>query len=157
MVILDEVGRLRLFVMDRVVLTDQPQRRLVVKVPPLALHFPMRFRQQRHSFAPPMAALLAPRDTPLRRFQRALRLAISAGGKDARAIRERGERLDAQVDAHFLSSRGQRLYWHISAGEAGIPPIRFSADCDGLGRALKRARPADGNAPDLEQDEEAVV
>ena len=46
MVILEHVGCLQVLVIDRVVRPHECQRRLVVEVLSLALHFLMRFRQQ---------------------------------------------------------------------------------------------------------------
>jgi hypothetical protein len=42
MVVLEQSGRLQVFVVDRVVGTDQRQRCLVVKILPLSLHLLMR-------------------------------------------------------------------------------------------------------------------
>src|SRR5262245_2925886 len=77
--------------------------------------------------------------------------------KDACPIRKRGERLDPKVYAGFLSGWGQGLTWRVSARETHVPAVRFFADRDGLGRALNWARPADGDAPDLRQNQKPVV
>src|SRR5262249_19060242 len=117
----------------------------------------MRPGEQLDSFTPSVTPLLATRDTTWRRFQRPFRLAIPAGMEDACAIRERGERLDPQIYARLASSDGEWLYWHIRAGETDVPTIRRFGDRDRLGRALDWARPANGNPPDLGEDEEAIV
>ena len=53
--------------------------------------------------------------------------------------------------------RGSGCVGHLGTGEGDVPAIRLSADGDGLGRALQWARPTHRNAPDLRQDQEAVV
>jgi hypothetical protein len=90
-------------------------------------------------------------------LERALRLAIPARVEDARAIRQGGERVNAEVYPGRLAGGQQRLYWHIGAGEADAPPIRFFRDRDRLERTLQRARPPNGNAPDLGQNEEPII
>jgi hypothetical protein len=60
MVVPEPVGRLHVLVIDRVVVLDKGQRRLVVKVLALAAHSLMRFRQQLHGFATASAPFFAP-------------------------------------------------------------------------------------------------
>src|SRR5215831_2496457 len=102
---------------------------------------------------PPLAA----RDPPLRGFERPFGPAIPPGREDACPVGERGERLDPQVNASLLSSRRQGLFGRISAREADIPSVGFSADRNRLRRTFQRARPAYGNAPNPREDQEAVV
>ena len=59
MVVLDHIADLQLFVIDRVVLAYELECCLMVKVLPLATHFLMRFRKQRHRLAPAIAPSLA--------------------------------------------------------------------------------------------------
>ena len=129
----------------------------MVKIRSLAAHFLMRLGQQRHCLAPAVAALLAARDTPLRCFQRPFGFAIPTGREDARAIGEGGEGLNAKVDACLLSGGGKACIGHVGAGEADIPAVRFPADRDRLGRAFQGAAPAHGDAPNLGEDQKAVV
>ena len=117
----------------------------------------MRLRQQRDRLAPTVAALLSSGYPALRRFECAFGLTIPARMKDARPVGEGGERFNPQVDAGLLSSWRQGSYWHINTGEADIPAIGFPAERDSLGRALQGARPAHGDAPNLGQDQEAIV
>jgi hypothetical protein len=49
------------------------------------------------------------------------------------------------------------MYWHIGAGEAGVPAIRLPRDRDRLGRPLKRTRPARRDASNLGEDHKAVI
>jgi hypothetical protein len=86
MVILEHVGRLQVFVINCVVLTNQLERCLVMEVLPLALHFLMRLGEQCHRLAPTCAAFLAARNTPLRGLQRAFGFALPTGGEDARTV-----------------------------------------------------------------------
>ena len=60
MVILHHVGGLEILVIDRVVLTHKCERRLVVKVAPLASHRLMRLGEQCDRLAPAVTAPLAP-------------------------------------------------------------------------------------------------
>ena len=128
----DHVGRLQVFVIDRVVLSNERQRRFVVKILSLATYLLMRLGQQHHRHATASAAFLATSYTPLRGFQRPFCLPVPSGGEDARALGEGSKRLNAKVNTGLLSSGGKWMYWHIGAGEADIPPIRFSAERDGL-------------------------
>src|SRR5262249_47030354 len=57
----------------------------------------------------------------------------------------------------LTAGAGQDFRWHVGTRSACIPTAWFSADRDRLGRTLKRARPAHGDAPDLGEDQEAVV
>jgi hypothetical protein len=98
-------------VIDHIIGMNERERRLVMKVLSLTLHLLMRLGQELHRFTPAMAPLLALRDTPLRRLERSLSLALPARRKDAHAIGEGGEGLDPQVDASFLPRGGQGLYW----------------------------------------------
>ena len=59
MVIPDHLGRLQVFMISRVIILDERQRRLMVIVLSLAANFLMRFRQEIHRFTPAMAPLLA--------------------------------------------------------------------------------------------------
>jgi hypothetical protein len=65
-------------------------------------------------------------------FQRALGFPVPAGRKDACTIGECGEGFNPKINPGFLSGGGQRLHWHIRAGETDIPAIRFTADGDGF-------------------------
>jgi hypothetical protein len=142
MVILDHVGRLQILVIDRVVLTYQSERCLVMKVLSLPLHLLMCFSEQGNRLLATMTPLLAPTDAPLGHLQCPLGLAIPARRKDARAIGERGEGFNTQVYTRFLTGRRKWLDGDIRAREADVPAIRFFGDSDRLGRPLQRARPA---------------
>ena len=85
-VIPEQVGRLQIFMIDRVILSHERQRRLVVKILPLTLHLLMRLGKQRHGFPAPIAAFLAASDSSLRSFERPLNLALPTRMEDARAI-----------------------------------------------------------------------
>src|SRR6516165_5711314 len=111
--ILEHVGRLQVLMIDHVVLTHERERRLVMKILPLTSYFLMRLGEQYHCLAPAMTPFLAARDTTLRGLERAFRLAIPARREDARAIGERSERLDAEVDPGFLSRGRQRPHWYL--------------------------------------------
>jgi hypothetical protein len=156
-VVLDHVGRVQVFVIDRIVRPHQGERRLMVKILPLALQLLMRLGKQRYRLAPTMAALLSSGPPTLRCFQRALGFPAPAGIEDARPIRKGGERLSAKVYAGLLSRLRQRRYRHVGAGEADIPAISVPADSDGLGRALQRTRSANCKTANLGENQEAFV
>ena len=67
----------------------------------------MRLGEQGDGLSPAIAALLAPRDTPLRGLERPFGFAIPAGMEDARAIGQRGEGFDAQIYPRLLPSVGK--------------------------------------------------
>jgi hypothetical protein len=160
-VILDHLGRLSMLVIDRLVGAHKGERRLVVKVAPLAPHLLphllMRLCQQLDRFAPAVAVLLSARDTALRGLQCALGFAIPARREYTCAVRERSEGFYAKVNPGFLSSSRERLYGYISAREADIPAIRFPADRHRLRLAFNRSGPANDNPPDLGEDQDAVL
>ena len=93
MVIPDHVGRLQVFVVDRVVGSDQRERRLMMKILSLAAYLLMRLRQQCGRLPATIAPFLAPRNSALGGFQRALGFAIPTRRIDARGVREGSERL----------------------------------------------------------------
>ncbi len=136
MVIPEHVGRLQVLVINHIIGTHQGERRLMMKVLPLAAHRLMRLGEQDNRFPATMAPYLAPRDPALRGLQCPLGFAIPTGRKDACAIREGTERFYPKVNAGLLSSWRQRLYWHIGAREADVPAIRLFGDRNCLGRPL---------------------
>src|SRR5262249_40999039 len=102
----------------------------------------MCLRQQLDRLAMAVAPLLSLGDTPLAPSQIGLSFAVTAWVADHRAIRQRGERFQAQVDPGLLAGRRERVERHLSAGEAGVPGVGFPADRDGPEGALNRAAPA---------------
>src|SRR5262249_18153885 len=122
---------------DHVVLTHDGERRLVMKILPLASHRLMRLRQQCHSLAPAITPFLASCDAPLCRLQRLFSLAIPAGVEDAPAVRQCSESFNAKVYAGFLSGGGKWLYGHIGARKADIPAISLSNNGDSFRRPLE--------------------
>jgi hypothetical protein len=136
MVVLEHVGRLQVLVIDHRIGAHKGKRRLVMEFRPLAAHFLIRFRKQRGGSVSPFTAFLVTRRPTLRCLPCSLGFAMPTGMEDARASRERGERLYAKVYPRLLSSLRQRMDGRIGAGEADVPSIRFPADRDGLGRSL---------------------
>jgi hypothetical protein len=105
-VIPHHVGDPQILVIDRVVALDERQCRLVVEVLALATHRLMRLRQQADRLPPAMTPLLALGDAPLAFRQVPLGFAVVARREDARAISQRGEGFQAQVDAGLLAGGG---------------------------------------------------
>src|SRR5262249_48554895 len=60
-------------------------------------------------------------------------------------------------DAGLVSGDWEWLHRHIRAREADVPAIGFARDRDGLGRALNWAGPAQRDAPDFGEHQEAIV
>src|SRR5262245_31593845 len=155
--ILEHVGRLHVLMIDRIVLLDERQRRLVVKVSPLAFDFQMWFRQQLHCPSASVTAMLASSHSPLGRPKRPLGFAVPTGMEAAHAVSESGEHFQAKIYPGLLSGRWQGLGWHISARNASVPPVRFPADGNGLGGAFQWTMDTDAKMPNLRQAEHATI
>ena len=149
---------LQVFVIDRVVGAHQRERRLVVKVLPLALHLLMRLGEQCHRLACGGCSPSCGERHGAARSSARARLCDTSRDEKMRVPSESVAN-DSKPRSMPVSCPvgGKRLYRHIGAREADIPAVRFPADRDGLGRALQRAGPAHGNAPDLGEDQEAIV
>ena len=52
---------------------------------------------------------------------------------------------------------GEGLNRYVRTGYAGVPAVRLLGDGHRLGRAIEGARPTHGHAPDLRQDQVAIV
>jgi hypothetical protein len=128
----DQVGHRQIFQIDGILGSYQPERRLVVKVPPLPLHGLVLLSQQLHRFLVPLAAFLPPRHPPLGFGQRLLGLAVMAGTLDHLTFRSDQKDLQPHINAHLLPSGRQRLDGHRLTGEADIPAVRFVGDGHGL-------------------------
>src|SRR5262249_52630836 len=61
------------------------------------------------------------------------------------------------VDARLAAAERPRPGRHFGAREADVPAVRLLRDRNSLDVALNRAGPAHRDAPDLRQDQEAVV
>jgi len=77
--------------------------------------------------------------------------------KDALAIRQGGEGFQPEINAGFAPSGGEWSHGDIRARETNIPAVRFPRHRDGLGCALQRATPPNGNAANLGERQGAVV
>ena len=153
----DQVGHPQVFQIDHVVVPQQGERRLMMKVAPLALHRLMLLGQQHHRFPAALTALLPPRDTPLRLLQLPLGFAVVPRIFNDVAVSRDEKHLQADVDTGLVTGGREGLHGHIHAGEAAVPPIRLMGDGDGLERAFKGATPPDGNPADLRQHEAAIL
>ncbi len=129
-VVLHHVGRLQVFVIDRVVLTHQRQRRLVVEVgscPPYPL---MRLGEQLDRLSPAVAALLPPRHPPLGTLEVQFSHAEDARVGDLATVGQRSERLQPEVDTRFLPGKRNGLAGHLGTGERHVPgKPAFSPRC----------------------------
>src|SRR5258706_14645876 len=110
-----------------------------------------------HRCTTTVAALLAPGDAPLCLRQVLFAPAVMAWILDRVALGGDEEHLEAHVDARFVSSGQQGLGRHIGTGEHDVPAVGFLAHRDRFGRAVHWPRPTHGEAPNLAQDEIAVI
>jgi hypothetical protein len=104
-VIPEHVGRLQVFVIDRVVRLHQRQRRLVLEVYPRPSHPLVCSGEQADRLATAMTIFDPSRDAPLSTPQVALSSPVDARVGDGLPISQRGKRLQAQVDAGLLAGQ----------------------------------------------------
>src|SRR5262249_4334768 len=135
------------FVIDHLIGAHQCERRLMVEILPLAAHLLRRRGEQSHRLAAAVAPAWASGDPPVGAFQGPLGLAIPAGMTDARALRQRGEHLDAEINPSPLSGGRQGAHWRLRARATDTPAVRLFADRDHLGYAFDGPGPAHGNPP----------
>ena len=88
---------------DRVVLLDEAQRRLVVEVGPLATHRLMRSGKHVDRFAAAVTPLLPTGHAPLALGQVPFSSAVVVGMVDHGPVGQGGKRLKTQVEARRLS------------------------------------------------------
>ncbi len=117
----------------------------------------MRLGTPAHGLAAALAALLPAGDPPLRLLQRALGLAVVARILDDLALRRDEEHLQPHIDAGLVAGAGAAARpapRHRRSRRTSHPP---RGDRDGLERALDGPGPAHRDAPDLRQDQIAVI
>src|SRR5262245_8618133 len=85
-VIPDHVGDPQIFMINRIVLARQLERRLVMEVLSLAAYCLMRLGKNADCFTPAIAPLLSLRDAPLAFREIPFCLTVAAGREDARPI-----------------------------------------------------------------------
>ncbi len=156
MVVPYHVGDPHVFVRDRVVRSHQRERRLVVEVLALPAHRLMGLGEPADRLPPARLPFfrLDTRRWHVARYRSALR---EQRGLWICAVGEGGEGLQAEIDPRLLGSRLQRVCRHLGTGDGDIPAVRLFRDSDGLGRALDGARPLYAEAPNLGEDERAVI
>jgi hypothetical protein len=101
------------FHVDHVVLTDQCERRLMVKVCALPAHTLMPLLQQLHSLTTAVAPLLALAYPLLRLLQLALGFAIVSGILHCRPLSGDEKHLQPHINAGLASRLRQRLRRHV--------------------------------------------
>src|SRR5260221_3529374 len=156
-VVLDHGADPQVFMVDHVVLLDELAGFLVVEVAPLVAHVLVGLGEQHHRLAPAVTALLPSADSPLGTPQIQLRHAEDARGGDRAAIRQGREGLQAEGNSGLLTRERQGLDRHLRAGEADVPAVGLTGERDRLGRARDRTGPMHAEAPDLGQDQGAVI
>jgi hypothetical protein len=125
---------------DQPVLVDELPSNLVMKIAAVVPNVRVQPLQGAHRFPPAVAAFLAPGDLALRPSELHLGRFEVAGIVDPGPIRQRGEGLQADIQAHRLGAFGQGKGLACNA-EADIPVSRFALQGDGLDRPLERAMP----------------
>ncbi len=158
------IGDPQIFEGDGVVGAQQGQRGLVVEVAPLPREVLVRLGEQRDrllaacaALLAACAALLAAAHAPLRLRQFLLAPAVVARMLDRITLGGDEEHLQAHVDARLAPGGCEGLNRYVRAGYAGVPAVRLLGDRHRLGRAIEGARPTHGHAPDLRQDQAAIV
>jgi hypothetical protein len=151
------VGRLDRLDVDRVVLAHEGERRLVVKVAALSAHVLLLLCALRRGFRASLAALLAASDMLLCLLQLALGLPRVPGGLDAVADRRDAKDRQPDIDAGRFAGERQRRYRHVGTGARHLPAIRFFGERDSRAGADQRTTPPHGNAPELGEDQIAVI
>ena len=149
MVILAPVGRLPIFVRDRVVLLSEMKRGFLLEVLPLALHRLVRLGQESHGLTAAVAAFLAAGYPALGGSQAALRLALAARVVNHRAIGQGRKGCSPSVDPGFLPGGREWLHRPLGACATGVPAVRLFGDRDGLGYPIQWTAPPDGEAANL--------
>jgi hypothetical protein len=134
----DHIGDLQIFEVERVVLTQQGERRLVLEVEPLPLDVLMRPLKVAHRLAPAVTARLATRDDALRFRQSLFTPPMQAWIFHHASIGSAEKDLQPHINARLSAGGRKRLGWHIGAREDGVPPVGFFGDRDGLGCAFQR-------------------
>jgi hypothetical protein len=102
-VVPEHVGRLYVFMIDRVIGADERERRFVVEVLALPSHRLMRLGKECYRFASTVTTTLPPSDPPLGSRERAFRLPVPSRIEDTCAIRKRRKGFYAKVDPGLLS------------------------------------------------------
>jgi hypothetical protein len=142
---------------DHVVALHQRQCSLVVEVRALATHLLVGLGTQHDRLFAAVAALLPSGHPPLGTLQGHLGHAEDAGIGDLAAIGQRGEALQAEIDARLLAREQQGLGGHSGTRDRHVPPSGCFGDRDRLGRARAGTGPVDAAAPDLREDQGAVL
>ena len=110
-----------LFDGDQPVAVDQYAGNFVMKIPALVADMCVDPLQGLKGFAPPMTATLPPGHPALRASELRLRGLKVAGVLDARAIGERGERLQPDIEADRVGALRQRQRVHLHAETHKLP------------------------------------
>src|SRR5215472_9140910 len=120
----------------------------------------MRSGEQPNRLSSAVTLLRAARYSALGTLQRPLCLGVVARVSDLAAVGQCGERLQPTIDPRLLAGSREwldRLDRQAITRETGIPAVRLATDRHRLGRPLQGPRPAHRNAPELGEDQDAVV
>jgi hypothetical protein len=92
-------------------------------------------------------------------LQSPLGFAVVARVLDILPNRRDEEHLETHIYARLFAGERQWLGGYLRTGNAGVPPIRFPADGDGLGGAVEWQRTVqpDGNTPNLGEAEDTTI
>jgi len=151
------IGNPHIFPVDRVEVTYQVKRHLVVAVRSLSPDLLVCLGEQCSRFGAPLAARLAPADATRCFDQGFLGLPRVARIPDRLPICRDEQALQPDIKTRLPSSGGKRLRRHLGAGETDLPASSLLGDGEGFGGAVHRAAPAHRNPAHLGPDEAGVI
>ena len=149
--ILHHASDVEVFKNRLVKLPDKLKARLVKEIEPLAFDLQVLSGERLHRLLPARTAPLAPRHFALCGFQATFSGFQAAWILNHFARRERGEVLQANVNANVVAGLRDEARMILFDREHGVVAVGFALDCDGLNRPFNLAREMQPDAPDLRQ------
>jgi hypothetical protein len=151
MMILHHPFNIQIFDGDRVKLSHDIERSLVVKVRALASYLLMLLPKQINRFHAPPRPLPAPGDFALSSLQLRLGLAQKFRILNRLARRERGEILDPDINPDRLAGLRKESALVLFNRKDHIPTVRIALDHAGLDRPFNRTGKTDATRTDFRQ------
>lgn len=147
-----ESFNVQIFDGDHAVVIDKPSADLVMKVRALVSDMNMRPLEKLYGLSPAIASLLTSCHLALRASQFRLRLSVVARAVYLRAVRQRGECGQANVNAYLFRAGGERLQFTL-AREYSKPSTRFTLNGQCLNLPFNRPVEFDFNFTDLRESQ----
>lgn len=151
MMILHHPFNIQIFHGDRVELTHDLERRLVVEIPPLAPNLLMFLLKQLDRFPASLRSLLTSGDFALSGLQLRFGLAQKFRILNRLARREGSEVLDPDIYANRLAAKGEESALVLLNCKDHIPTIHIALDHAGLDRPFNRTGEADATRTNFRQ------